>query len=85
MINVYYRFKKTERTKEKVGFSCKTYFFNKLVGSYATADEAKKEHPPFEDEAMYPDGAYIITGQELPEKEEVVKQPKKEEPKKKKY
>lgn len=60
MINVYFVYEITERKREKIGFSCKRYKINHLIGEYEDVDSAKK-HPAFEKENEITNGYYLIT------------------------
>lgn len=78
MMYVYYIYETVERKREEIGFSCKRYKVNHLIGEYEDAAAAKK-HPNFEKEKEYPDGYYMITPNKLEERELL---PPKAEPKK---
>ena len=77
MTYVYYVYEMIERKREDVGFSCKRYKVNQLVGEYEDTAAAKK-HPVSDKEKDFPDGVYMITPNKLEEKELL---PPKTEPK----
>jgi len=77
MTYVYYVYEMIERKREDVGFSCKRYKVNQLVGEYEDTVAAKK-HPVSDKEKDFPDGVYMITPNKLEEKELL---PPKTEPK----
>lgn len=79
MMYAYYIYETIERKREKIGFSCKRYKVNQLVGEYEDATAAKK-HPNSDKEKEFPDGFYMISSNKLEEKELL---PPKTEPKKK--
>lgn len=84
MFKVYYVYEKTERTREKTGFSCKRLEIREFVGEYPDTDAAKK-HPPTLTEKEFPGGCYYITKEAMEEKKELPpKTPPKEVDKKKK-
>jgi hypothetical protein len=68
MTYVYYINETIERKREDVGFSCKRYKVNQLVGEYEDTVAAKK-HPNSDKEKEFPDGFYMITPNKLEEKE----------------
>lgn len=68
MTYVYYVYEMIERKREDVGFSCKRYKVNQLVGEYEDTAAAKK-HPASDKEKDFPDGFYMITPNKLEEKE----------------
>lgn len=68
MTYVYYIYETIERKREDVGFSCKRYKVNQLVGEYEDIDAAKK-HQASDKEKDFPDGVYMITPNKLEEKE----------------
>ena len=70
MINVYYVYEKVERTREKVGFSCKRYEVREFIGEYPDVEAAKK-HSSTLTEKEYPGGAYLITPNKVEELKEL--------------
>ena len=77
MMYVYYVYETVERKREEIGFSCKRYKINHLIGEYDDVVAAKK-HPNFEKEKEFADGFYMITPVKQEEKELL---PPKTEPK----